>query len=177
VPGLAQCVLSLCKRRRPRRKPKNVSFLQFLRDGGELLEGGFEVGGDDVGVGEEVGGVFEAFVFEPEDVEIGVGFPTPPRYGFPFRDERFAQSGVAFHQVVAGEGFEALAFFAAVLPGSRKRDPEFKCEKRRYDPVPRRIWCFSGFARAGRLDNPDAIAETRDYRASPLPRARQKNQH
>jgi hypothetical protein len=47
--------------------------LEVGRDFGELGEGGLEVfddfGCDDVGIW-EVGAIFEAFVFEPEDVEI-----------------------------------------------------------------------------------------------------------
>ena len=31
-----------------------------------------DFGGDDVGIG-EIGAVFEAFVFEPEDVEVSAG--------------------------------------------------------------------------------------------------------
>jgi len=48
-------------------------FLQVVGDGGELFEGGFEVGGDvggdDFGGG-QVRGVFQGVVFEPEDVEV-----------------------------------------------------------------------------------------------------------
>ena len=44
-------------------------------DQGELVEGGLQVlddlGGDDVGIG-EVGGVLEALVAQPEDVEVGL---------------------------------------------------------------------------------------------------------
>ena len=50
-----------------------MSAFQIVRDFGELGERGLEVlyyfGGDDVGIG-EVGAVLEAFVFQPEDVEI-----------------------------------------------------------------------------------------------------------
>jgi len=35
------------------------------------------LGGDDVGIG-EVGAVFEAFVFEPEDVQIELESPASP---------------------------------------------------------------------------------------------------
>ncbi len=46
---------------------------QIIRDFGELLKRGFQVFdnflSDDVGIG-EIGAVFEAFVFEPEDAEI-----------------------------------------------------------------------------------------------------------
>ena len=46
---------------------------EIVRDFGELNQGGLEVfydfGGDDVGI-REIGAVFEAFVFEPEDVEV-----------------------------------------------------------------------------------------------------------
>ena len=48
-------------------------FFQISGDLGELGEGGLEVFddfcGDDIGIG-KVGAVFEAFVFEPEDVEV-----------------------------------------------------------------------------------------------------------
>ena len=48
-------------------------LLQIRCDFGELRKRGLEVfndfGGDDVGIG-EVGAIFEAFVFQPEDVEI-----------------------------------------------------------------------------------------------------------
>jgi hypothetical protein len=46
-----------------------------------LGEGGLEVfddfGGDDVRIG-KVGAVFEAFVFEPEDVEVELESPASP---------------------------------------------------------------------------------------------------
>ena len=49
------------------------STLQIRCDFGELGEGGLEVFndfcGDGVGVA-EIGAVFEAFIFEPEDVEV-----------------------------------------------------------------------------------------------------------
>ena len=81
--------------------PPLRSFLQILCDGGELFEGGFEVGddfgGEDVGVG-EVGRVFEGIVLEPEDVEVGF---------------------VAFDQVVVGERFEAVRFFTVVPSAGR----------------------------------------------------------
>jgi hypothetical protein len=47
--------------------------LQICGDFGELGEGGLEIfhdfGCDDVGIG-KVGAVFEAFVLDPEDVEV-----------------------------------------------------------------------------------------------------------
>ena len=54
----------------PRRVRRCTS--EITRNQAELLDGGFEIVddflGDDVGVG-KVRGVFEAVVFEPEDVE------------------------------------------------------------------------------------------------------------
>ena len=51
-----------------------------------------DLGGDDVGRG-KIGGVFEGFVFEPEDVEVDL---------------------VAFDEVVVGEALEAFALCALV---------------------------------------------------------------
>jgi hypothetical protein len=66
------------------------------RDFSELFQCGFEVfhdfSRDDVWR-PEIGGVFEGFVFAPEDVEIDL---------------------VAFDQVIIGEAFESLAFGALV---------------------------------------------------------------
>ncbi len=71
-------------------------FLQILRDGRELLHCRFQisrdVGGDDFGGG-QVGGFFQSFVLQPEDVQVHL---------------------VALGQLVVGEGLEALALFAAV---------------------------------------------------------------
>ena len=57
-----------------------MSLLLHIRGNlGELGEGGLEVfddfGGDDVWIG-KVGAVFEAFVFQPEDVEVELESPA-----------------------------------------------------------------------------------------------------
>ena len=69
---------------------------QVLCDQGELVQRGLQIlddlGGDHVGGG-EIGGVFQAVVFEPEDVQAGF---------------------VALDQVVVGEGVEALGLLALV---------------------------------------------------------------
>jgi hypothetical protein len=53
--------------------PQLLALDQIVRDFGELGEGGLQVfddfGGDDVGIG-EIGAVFEAFVFEPRNIEV-----------------------------------------------------------------------------------------------------------
>jgi hypothetical protein len=41
------------------------------------LEVFYDLGGDDVGIG-EVGAVVEAFVFEPKDVEVELESPASP---------------------------------------------------------------------------------------------------
>jgi hypothetical protein len=71
-------------------------LFQILGDGGELFQGGFQIGGDFLGDdfgGGQVGGFFQGVVFQPEDVEVHF---------------------VALHQFVVGEAFEALAVFAVV---------------------------------------------------------------
>jgi len=69
---------------------------QILGDQGEFVEGGLQVfyylGGDYVGFG-EIGGIFQAIVLQPENVQAGF---------------------VAFYQVVIVEGVEALGFLALV---------------------------------------------------------------
>jgi len=71
-------------------------LLQVFGDGGELFEGGFEVGGDFLGDdfgGGEVGGFFEGVVLEPEDVEVDL---------------------VALEEVVVGEGLKRSLSLRAV---------------------------------------------------------------
>ena len=68
--------------------------LQISCDFGELREGGLEIFdnflSDDVGIG-EIRAVFQAFVFEPKDVEVEF---------------------IALDQLFVGETLEALGFFS-----------------------------------------------------------------
>ena len=69
---------------------------EIFGDGCELFQGCFQIGGDigsdDLGCW-EIGGVFEGFVLEPENIEVRL---------------------IAFGQLIIGEGLEALALLAVV---------------------------------------------------------------
>lgn len=82
------------------------SYLQVVRDGGELFEGGLEifhdVAGDDAGRG-EIGGFFEGVVLEPEDVEVHL---------------------VALNEVVVDEGLESFGLGALVAVGGAEAGEE-----------------------------------------------------